>query len=509
MARAPSPAPSSATARSSPGPSMSTRASRKPSAASRSGGRQPDPARRRRSRARRAPRRASVPRLGRALELLDRVAAVDDDALAGHVARAVRGEERDDRGDLGRACRIDRAACSRPPIASSGSCDPLAIQPGRTAFTVTPRRPTSIARPRMSPVTPGLRRAVDGGPGIAHERSGDRRDEDDPAAARGDEGRQRGPGDRERGPEVPGDAPVPLVRVQVGDLATSPPARPTATIPALLTRMSSRPPWAASTSATSRSAASSTMRSPTWPVAAIPSALSSATRSWIRSVVEAIATRAPPRPRTRAVAKPIPFGLTGAGDQGDPTVEPPRRAIGRGSAAPSGQPGIRRVPSSPFPGRSDHLVEGAAPGRPAEHVAGAVVRGDEDRWVARPAGRRRRSGSVDRRPARRRPRPRGREKPAGTAEVEGEGATARSSSGAAGSAVRGSSGVGGLERRQVGVGEVVDVDVVADVRPVGRRVVGPEDRQRAAGLDREEDVRDEVRLRVVAARRCAPRRRPR
>ena len=58
-------------------------------------------------------------------------------------------------------------------------------------------------------------------------------------------------------------------------------------------------------------------------------------------------------------------------------------------------------------------------------------------------------------------------------------------------------GRGRLEREQVRVGEVRDVDVVADARPVGRRVVVAEDRQRRAALGGREDVRDEVRLGVV------------
>ena len=50
------------------------------------------------------------------------------------------------------------------------------------------------------------------------------------------------------------------------------------------------------------------------------------------------------------------------------------------------------------------------------------------------------------------------------------------------------------ERREMGVGEVRDMDVVADGRAIGRRVVVAEQRQRRAALDREQRVRDEVRL---------------
>ena len=56
---------------------------------------------------------------------------------------------------------------------------------------------------------------------------------------------------------------------------------------------------------------------------------------------------------------------------------------------------------------------------------------------------------------------------------------------------------GRFQREQVRVGQVGDVDVVADAGPVGRRVVVAEDRRRPAGLDGLEDGRDQVRLGVV------------
>ena len=79
------------------------------------------------------------------------------------------------------------------------------------------------------------------------------------------------------------------------------------------------------------------------------------------------------------------------------------------------------------------------------------------------------------------------------AEVAGERrAAARRRPGA------GIAGDGRLEQRgQVRVREVGDVDVVADRGTVGRRVVVAEQRQRRAALRREQDVRDQVRLRPV------------
>ena len=56
---------------------------------------------------------------------------------------------------------------------------------------------------------------------------------------------------------------------------------------------------------------------------------------------------------------------------------------------------------------------------------------------------------------------------------------------------------GRLDRPQVRVGEVRDVDVVADARPVRGRVVVAEDGQLGAALGGGQDVRDEVGLGVV------------
>ena len=55
-----------------------------------------------------------------------------------------------------------------------------------------------------------------------------------------------------------------------------------------------------------------------------------------------------------------------------------------------------------------------------------------------------------------------------------------------------------FKREQVGRRQVFDVDVVTDGRAVLRRVVAPVDRNGRPARGRREDVRDEVRLRVVA-----------
>ena len=160
------------------------------------------------------------------------------------------------------------------------------------------------------------------------------------------------------------------------------PSSPTATIPALLTRMSSRP-CAARTSSTSAAAAPGTVRSPTWPDTTTPASVaSSRTRSWIRAVVEAMASAAPPPARIRAVAKPIPCG-------------PPAPVTS--ATRPAKRPSATRRPSAavavagrmgppPGPGGADHLGQRPVPGLPAERRPGPVRPGDEDRRVALAAG---------------------------------------------------------------------------------------------------------------------------
>src|SRR5436190_17593861 len=78
-------------------------------------------------------------------------------------------------------------------------------------------------------------------------------------------------------------------------------------MPALLTRTSTRPKASTTASTISRTCLRS-VRSAANPAARVPVSCSSAARSWIRSVVEQIATAAPSRPRIFAVANPIPVG---------------------------------------------------------------------------------------------------------------------------------------------------------------------------------------------------------
>src|SRR5215207_11270302 len=59
----------------------------------------------------------------------------------------------------------------------------------------------------------------------------------------------------------------------------------------------------------SRSACSGSTRSASSPIASIPALASTDARSWMRSVVDAMATEAPRPPMILAVAKPIPSGL--------------------------------------------------------------------------------------------------------------------------------------------------------------------------------------------------------
>src|SRR5216683_532635 len=79
-------------------------------------------------------------------------------------------------------------------------------------------------------------------------------------------------------------------------------------MPALLTRMSSRP-HCSSAADTSLDAARASVRSPAIPAASKPAVRSSVTLSWIRAVVAAIITAAPSSASRLAVAKPMPSGL--------------------------------------------------------------------------------------------------------------------------------------------------------------------------------------------------------
>src|SRR2546423_14543500 len=80
------------------------------------------------------------------VRLLDHVAAVDDERLAGDVARRLGGEIRDQAGVPGRPTGVCLAASS-----SSASDDPVAIHPGATEFAVIPNRPYSSAIVRIIP----------------------------------------------------------------------------------------------------------------------------------------------------------------------------------------------------------------------------------------------------------------------------------------------------------------------------------------------------------------------
>ena len=82
----------------------------------------------------------------------------------------------------------------------------------------------------------------------------------------------------------------------------------TETIPALLTRMSSRPQRSTAAD-TSPAAVSSAVRSPLKPAASKPASRSSAARSSIRAVVELMSTAAPSSASSLAAAKPMPCGL--------------------------------------------------------------------------------------------------------------------------------------------------------------------------------------------------------
>lgn len=85
----------------------------------------------------------------------DRVAAADDDDLAGHVARPRGAQPGDDRGHL----LLRPGTSHRGPVAElelvaeSGAARD---HPGATALTVTPSRATSSAVPLASPTIAAL-----------------------------------------------------------------------------------------------------------------------------------------------------------------------------------------------------------------------------------------------------------------------------------------------------------------------------------------------------------------
>jgi hypothetical protein len=195
----------------------------------------------------------------------------------------------------------------RPATSSSSVEEPVSIQPGATELTVTPRRATSIARARVRPSIPALAAAYPDERGLAT--SGPVTD--DTFTTRPE-------------PRSSMCGMTSLVTLNavlrlrarsrsheaslISSNRTSSCAPPTWTIPALFTRTSIRSKRA-STPATTARACAAAVRSATNPAESIPSPPSSLARSWIRSVVEARATLAPPRPSARAVANPIPLGL--------------------------------------------------------------------------------------------------------------------------------------------------------------------------------------------------------
>ena len=178
---------------------------------------------------------------------------------------------------------------------------------------------------------------------------------------------------------------------------------------------------------------------------------------------------------------------------------------GAARAALAGQgPAARRAPSpsvagAPRPRRADHLLERRARGLPAEDLARAVDRRHERRRVAAAARRRSRAGSA-------RPSTRSAAcedladaEPAAAAEVAAPRAGRR--------AGRRPSVASSAE--PVGLGEVHDVDVVADGRAVRRRVVVAEERERVAARGRRRGRSGSGGSPGRGARRCARWRPPR
>ena len=164
---------------------------------------------------------------------------------------------------------------------------------------------------------------------------------------------------------------------------------------------------------------------------------------------ELVRLRGPPRPRA-ARRPPTP----------------------RSSRAAAVSPRVAaRVRLPPRPGRPDHLLERGLRGPPAEDLGGPLGRRDEHRRVAGAA----------------RPDRVGIARPTdalGRGDDLADRRTRRRCRGCrrAAPSVRASPGAVASMRAQVRVGEVRDVDVVADAGPVRRRVVVAEDRQRRAAL---------------------------
>ena len=148
-------------------------------------------------------------------------------------------------------------------------------------------------------------------------------------------------------------------------------------------------------------------------------------------------------------------------------IEP--RSGGRAPRVAASGAVAARVRPAPLQRRANDLVECRSPGLPAEDLAGPLGAGDEDGRVAGPSRTHRVRDLVADEPS-------GRVEHLADAEAAGRCRGCRR----AAVSVRAVARRGRLEREQVRVGEVRDVDVVADAGPVGRGVVVAEDRQRPA-----------------------------
>ena len=201
----------------------------------------------------------------------DRVAAVDDEHLAGDVGRPRAREEQHRGGDLLGGARSARPGCADPSRASAAVCDPVAIHPGATALTVRPWRASSTASARVSPTSPAFAAAYATSPRIAMaapvtEVTMTTR----PVPAR-PQVRQRRARREVGGVEVAGEGCRPALRRGAQQVALEVVAarRRSTTMPALLTS-TSRPPPRSSAAATTASAPSGVVRSATTPAADVP-----------------------------------------------------------------------------------------------------------------------------------------------------------------------------------------------------------------------------------------------
>jgi hypothetical protein len=135
------------------------------------------------------------------------------------------------------------------------------------------------------------------------------------------------------------------------------------------------------------------------------------------------------------------------------------------------------VGDKPPPGRADHLLQGAAAGRPTQQLPRAPIRRDEGRWVTRTTRPHlvrdrvsdrglRRADHVENGEADPGAKVADRESAASLPRVRPRRVRPRSVRPSALSSRQ-------LECGNVRVGQVLDVDVIADARPVRRRIVRP------------------------------------